>query len=53
MPICDSSNGALERDDIEIPPAHEPADVANMALYLCSPFGATIIRVFGDVRMLQ
>lgn len=35
----------------------EPADVANMVLYLCSPFGATItgqaISVCGDVQMMQ
>jgi enoyl-[acyl-carrier-protein] reductase (NADH) len=35
----------------------EPADVANMALYLCSPFGASItgqaISVCGDVQMMQ
>jgi len=35
----------------------ESADVANMALYLCSPFGASItgqaISVCGDVQMMQ
>ena len=34
----------------------EPLDIANMALYLCSPFGATIsgqaLAVDGDMQSL-